>query len=136
MCRPIGNYLFCRIAFQGKCIISIVLSKLGNQTQLGKHVLVARFGMGNVAVGAILNALLQVHEVASALVAKSVQRAATKHTVEIVPIYLMAGEVFTGIIFEICTAVFHSCLLISATVYYLLLYYISHIKSKSLDKSF
>ena len=81
--------------------------------------LISCFGVGNVAIGAVLNALLQIHKVSTTFVAKGVQRAATKHTVEIIPTHFVARKIFTGIVFKIGAAVFHSpssC--IDLTVYY------------------
>ena len=64
--------------------------------------------MGLQAVGAVLDSLLQIHEIPAAFVAKGIQRTATKHTVEVVTAYFMARKIFTGIVFKIGTAVFHS----------------------------
>ncbi len=108
MCRPVGAYLFCGFAFQGKGVIAIVLGKLGNHAKLGEHVLIPRFGVGNIAPGAVLDALLQIHKISPAFVTKGIQRAAAKHTVKIVAAYFVAGKKFTGIVFEIGAAVFHS----------------------------
>ena len=108
MRQSIGTDLFRRFAFNGKGVISIVLGKLGYHAQLGANVSVSRFGVGNVTVGAVLYPLLQIHKIPAAFVAKGIQRAATKHTVEIVTAYFMAGKIFTGIVFKIGTVVFHS----------------------------
>lgn len=107
MRRFAGADLFRQLAFKGNGVIPIVLGKLGNQTQLGAYVLIARFGVGNVAMRAVLDALLQIHEVSAAFVAESIEWATAKHTVEIVAAYFVAGEIFTRIVFEIGAVVFH-----------------------------
>jgi hypothetical protein len=71
-------------------------------------VLIPRFGVGNIAPGAVLDPLLQIHKISPAFVTKGIQRAAAKHAVKIVAVYFMAGKKFTGIVFEIGAAVFHS----------------------------
>jgi len=120
MCRFVGTYLFCQFAFQRKAVIPIVLGKLGNHAQFGEHVLISRFGMGNIALGAVLNAFLQIHKVSTAFVAKGIQRAAAKHTVKIVPTYFVAGKIFTGLVFEIGATVFHrpSLCIVPLIIYY------------------
>ena len=69
--------------------------------------LIARFGVRDVAMRAVLDALLQIHKVSAAFVAESIERATAKHTVEIVAAYFVAGEIFTRIVFEIGAVVFH-----------------------------
>jgi hypothetical protein len=75
--------------------------------------------MRDIAVGAIFDPLLQIHKVSAALIPKGVQGTATKHAVEIVPLHLVTGKVFTRIVFEISTAVFHSRLPICKSFDYL-----------------
>ena len=107
MCRPVGANLFCRFAFQGKGVIAIVLGKFGNHAKLGAHVLISCFGVGDIAPGAVLDTLLQIHKITAAFVAESIQRAAAKHTVKIIIRNVMAGKIFTLRILKITKIIVH-----------------------------
>ena len=64
--------------------------------------------MGDIAGRAILDAILNIDEIATAFIAESKEGAAAEHTVEKIALHLMAGEIFAFLVFKIFTAVFHS----------------------------
>ena len=64
--------------------------------------------MRNSAGRTVLNSALYVNEVSAALITEWKKRTAAEHTVEKVPLYFVAGEVFTFLVFEVFTAVFHN----------------------------
>ena len=63
--------------------------------------------MRQKAVGAILYAALYVLEISAALIPERVQGAKAEHTVEILRLCLVTGEIYTFFVFVIAKAVFH-----------------------------
>ena len=63
--------------------------------------------MRQKAVGAILYAALYVLEVPAALIPECVQGTKAEHTVEILRLCLVTGEIYTFFVFVIAKAVFH-----------------------------
>jgi len=70
-------------------------------------VLVSTLFVGNRAIGAILDTLLKVDEITAALIAESIERTATEHTVKVFRIRFVAREVFAFVVFKIFAVVFH-----------------------------
>ncbi len=72
--------------------------------------IVSVFGMRNQAVGAVLDSLLGIAEIAAAFAAQSIQRTKAKQAVEMLTGILMTGEILTFSVFKIVKAVFHHTL--------------------------
>ena len=57
--------------------------------------------MRNEAVGAVLDAVLDINEISAALVAERIKGATTEHTVEDLSRGFMAGKIFALLVLEI-----------------------------------
>ena len=58
-------------------------------------------GVRNETVRAILYSAFYVYKISAALVTQGIERAMTKHTVKVLAAFLVAGEIFTFIVFEV-----------------------------------
>ena len=58
-------------------------------------------GVRNETVRAILYSTFYVYKISAALVTQGIERAMTKHTVKVLAAFLVAGEIFTFIVFEV-----------------------------------
>jgi DNA integrity scanning protein DisA with diadenylate cyclase activity len=61
----------------------------------------------NDTARAVLDSVLEVDEIASALISERIERTTAKHTVEKITAHFVAWEILTIFVFKIFTAVFH-----------------------------